>query len=141
MKIIVYNTMCEYAMTVRKKVFVQEQGFHDEFDETDASAFHLVMFHDKEPIATCRVFESSQKGVYIIGRLAVLKEYRGRNYGADMVKEAVSLVLEKGGYAVSLHAQCRVKEFYNKLGFQEFGTVEEEEGCPHVWMKKMLFEV
>ena len=138
MKIVIYDTLTEYAKEVRQKVFVEEQGFHEEFDETDDRAWHIMMFDGDKPIANCRVFESGQKGTFILGRLAVLKEYRGKDYGSELVKEAETLVTQKGGSRITLHAQCRVQKFYNTLGFQEYGTADEEEGCPHIWMEKYL---
>ena len=48
------------------------------------------------------------------------------------------VVREKGGKSISLHAQCRVRAFYEKLGFCGYGVEDEDEGCPHCWMKKQL---
>lgn len=39
---------------------------------------------------------------------------------------------------MSLHAQCRVKSFYEKLGYTEFGEIDDDEGCPHIWMNKQI---
>ena len=39
---------------------------------------------------------------------------------------------------MALHAQCTAMDFYRKQGFEEQGDVEEEEGCPHMWMYKEL---
>ena len=41
MEIKVYHTLHEDAVKIRKEVFMKEQGFHDEFDETDQTAFIL----------------------------------------------------------------------------------------------------
>ena len=35
MDIKVYHTLHKDAVKIRKEVFMEEQGFHDEFDETD----------------------------------------------------------------------------------------------------------
>lgn len=138
MKIMSFDTLTQDARKIREEVFVQEQGFQNEIDQTDNVARHFVMYDGKEPIAVCRVYESERKGEFILGRLAVAKQYRGKNYGSEMVRAAVSFVTANGGNTLSLHAQCRVKEFYSSLGFHEYGVVEEEEGCPHIWMKKQL---
>lgn len=91
-----------------------------------------------EAIATCRVFEGSEKNKFIFGRLAVIMPYRGMNIGTKMIREAEKLVLKKGGTSMSLHAQCRVKSFYEKLGYTEFGEIDDDEGCPHIWMNKQI---
>ena len=79
MQIKIYNHCPEDAMWVRITVFVDEQGFRDEFDEIDNIATHLLMLDDSDhPIATCRVFRKDNTDTYIIGRLAVVKEHRGK---------------------------------------------------------------
>lgn len=135
----VYDFLSDDAKIIRKKVFMDEQGFENEFDDTDKVASHIVMYNEnKEPIATCRVFEGSEKNKFIFGRLAVIMPYRGMNIGTKMIREAEKLVLKKGGTSMSLHAQCRVKSFYEKLGYIEFGEIDDDEGCPHIWMNKQI---
>ena len=142
MKIATYeNKLPDGAKLVRKTVFEKEQGFVDEFDDTDANATHFVMYDgDKKPIATCRVFWSDEKNAYILGRLAVCKEYRHNNIGSLMMQEAEKYVHNIGGKSISLHAQCQASGFYDKNGYVEYGEIDDEQGCPHVWMKKILDE-
>ncbi|MDE7359128.1 MAG: GNAT family N-acetyltransferase [Lachnospiraceae bacterium] len=137
METVIYEGAPEYAREVRQKVFVEEQGFQDEFDDIDETAAHIVMFDgDKKPIATCRIFWDTGMHTYIIGRLAVIREYRGKNIGSAIVQEAEKYIRDNGGKDIALHAQCRAAAFYQKSGFTEFGDIEDVEGCPHVWMKK-----
>ncbi len=122
---------------IRQKVFVDEQGFRDEFDDIDDTAIHPVLFNDDDmPVGTCRVFKDEKSGVYTLGRVAVIKEYRGNNYGKMLVEAAEKLVREAGGKELQLHAQCRITEFYDKIGYTSFGDVEYEQDCPHIRMKK-----
>ena len=144
MKFKIYeNTLPSDAVKIRENVFVKEQGFENEFDETDKTASHIVLYDeeagDELPVATCRVFESGDdENTYILGRLAVIRSYRGKNIGADMIREAQRYMLSKGGKIIALHAQCRVSGFYKKLGFCEYGGIEDDEGCPHIWMRKII---
>ena len=137
MKIEKFTPAPPQAINVRIEVFVEEQGFRDEFDDIDAIATHFVAFDEAErPIGTCRVFVSDDAKVYLLGRLAVVKEYRGKGLGSEIVACAEKHVKEIGGKELRLHAQCRVEKFYEKVGYTSFGEIEEEEGCPHIWMKK-----
>ncbi len=139
MRVEQFRVIPQQAKEIRQKVFIEEQGFEREFDDIDKIAVHFVVFDDFDlPIATCRVFQDEKKGTYILGRLAVIKENRDKNIGARIVAEAESYVKQMGGDQLKLHAQCRITEFYSRLGFAAFGEVEEEEGCPHVWMGKVL---
>lgn len=127
----------EQALYVRITVFVEEQGFRDQFDEIDKVAAHFVAFDENnQPIGTCRVFVSEDKDIYLLGRLAVVKEYRGKGLGGQIVSCAEKHVKEVGGKELRLHAQYQVAEFYEKLGYTSYGEIEEEEGHPHIWMKK-----
>lgn len=142
MKVKKYDYLSEDAKNIRASVFIQEQGFEREFDAVDDVACQIVMYEDdNQPIATCRVFEDSQQNQFVLGRLAVMKDYRGKNIGSKMLQEAENIVLKEGGTSIILHAQCRVKEFYERMGYVAFGKIEEDEGCPHIWMKKELNSV
>ena len=139
METVIYEGIPNYAKEVRQKVFVEEQGFHSEFDDIDETATHIVVFdEDKIPIATCRIFWDTVMNTYILGRLAVIKEYRSKNIGSVVVKKAEEYILKSGEKNIALHAQCRVTAFYKNLGFTEFGDIKDDEGCPHIWMKKSL---
>ena len=133
-----FQAIPKQAAEIRKKVFVDEQGFQNEFDDIDLIAVHFVLFDDSNiPIATCRVFEG-KNNTYILGRLAVVKENRGKNAGGLIIDKAEEYVKKMGGEQIQLHAQCRAVAFYNRQGFSSFGEIEDEEGCPHIWMRKML---
>ena len=138
MTIKLFTSLPEVAKEIRQKVFVDEQGFTVEFDEKDEIAVHLVIFDDVTPIATCRIFKDYEQDFYVLGRLAVLKEYRGKKLGSVLLSEAKKYIKEKGGKCIVLHAQQRVVDFYKKSGFAEFGDVEYDEDCPHIQMKKYL---
>ena len=70
----------------------------------------------------------------VLGRIAVIKEYRGKKVGQYIVKTACSLI--QGN--VCLHAQLQAKPFYEKLGFKAYGEIDYDEYCPHTWMKKEM---
>ena len=44
-----YHTLPVEAKAIREEVFVKEQGFVHEFDDTDQIATHLVLFYQGEP--------------------------------------------------------------------------------------------
>ncbi len=138
MEIKEYKGLCGDAMLVRQTVFIDEQGFRDEFDEIDKTASHLLAYDSGRPAAVCRFFWSEDKDAYLIGRLAVIKEYRGNGLGADMLKKAEELIKERGGKAIELHSQEQATGFYEKQGYSICSEMEYEEHCPHYWMRKEL---
>lgn len=133
-----YNYLPEEAKKIRSEVFVKEQGFYDEYDEFDDIAKHMVVYSNEEPISTCRIYYNSEKESYIIGRVAVLKEWRGKNIGRRILNAAEEYIRKNGGKSVMLSGQVRVAGFYEKLGYIKQGETYLDEGCPHIWMKKNL---
>lgn len=133
-----FNWLPEDAKMIREEVFVKEQGFCHEFDETDNIAVHFVLYNEKQPAGTCRIFKGEEAGVYILGRLAVMKECRGLQCGKQLVQAAEAEIRKHGGVKILLHAQVRVQNFYEKAGYKAFGQKDMEEICPHIWMAKEL---
>lgn len=134
----VYDSIPDDARSIREAVFVEEQGFHDEFDDTDRSSLHILAYDGDNPAGVCRVFPADQEGTWTLGRLAVLKPYRGRHLGAGLVSKAEETAQGHGAARLTLHAQERVAGFYRSLGYGETDVHDLDEGCPHVWMRKDL---
>lgn len=134
MEVLIFDKLPKQAYHIRVTVFMNEQGFVDEIDDTDSFATHLLVFDESNPIATCRVFEKD--GKYFLGRFAVLKEFRNRGVGRLLLQEAENFVKSRGFSCLYLHAQLRAVEFYKKCGYETFGNIEMEENYPHIWMKK-----
>ncbi len=137
-KVEICSALPQCAKDIRQEVFVKEQGFVNEFDDIDAHAWHLVVYDEETPIACCRFFKGESPDEFIIGRLAVLKEHRGRQLGSLMMNEAERYIRSLGGNTLSLSAQLRVKEFYEKLGFSASGETYFDEYCEHIHMEKKL---
>ena len=134
----IYPTLPEEACYIREAVFVEEQGFTDEFDKLDVGSAHYVLFVQDDPAAVCRTYWDEEMRQYILGRVAVLEAYRRQGLGGAMVKAAEDYIREQGGKELHLHAQCRITAFYEAIGYTQYGPVEDDQGCPHIWMKKSL---
>ena len=134
MEIKLYKKIPQDAEKIRKAVFMEEQGYESEFDEIDSMALHFVAFYNQVPAGTCRMYWEEQKCMYIVGRLAVLQAYRGKRVGTALLEEAQRQVSALGGKEIYLHAQCEKAQFYEKAGYRKMGSVDEDEGHPHIWM-------
>ena len=126
------------AFYVRREVFVKEQGIDEkiEWDEMDAKSDHIVIYMEARPVATGRLVIAD--GQYMLGRIAVLKEYRGQNLGKVLVENLIEKAFQKGAREIHIHAQISVKAFYEKLGFKAYGDVYEEAGIEHINMKILI---
>ncbi len=131
------DTLNEDAAAVRRAVFMDEQGFENEFDETDGISKHIVLYDGDIPAAVCRVYTAAD-GCGHIGRIAVIKPYRGKGLGNRILSEAEKLIANMGMETSVLSAQERASGFYTANGYEKFGDIYYDEYCPHIKMKKKL---
>jgi predicted GNAT family N-acyltransferase len=70
--------------------------------------------------------------------MAVVKEWRRRGVGADLLEALVAEARRRGFKEVSLSAQLQAAEFYRAHGFVAEGKVYEEAGILHQAMSRKL---
>lgn len=133
-----YNSLCEDARYIRTEVFMKEQGFKDEFDEWDNKISHVVLFVDGKPAATGRLLPGKNNKTFIIGRVAVLKEYRNLHLGSKIINSLEEEAKKLGGDSIELSAQCSAQCFYEKLGYIASGEPYLDEHCEHIHMEKQI---
>ncbi|MCI8554698.1 MAG: GNAT family N-acetyltransferase [Clostridiales bacterium] len=127
------------AFAVRINVFCQEQGYtvEMEIDDIDPVAEHLVLYDQRRPVATGRLF-LMKEGVYGIGRVAVLCAYRGQGLGGVLLSLLMERAQARGAVSLELDAQCRAIPFYERYGFRECGPEHLDGDIPHKKMRKTL---
>lgn len=135
------------AAEIRRKVFMEEQGFQNEFDavDEDPRTIHLTAYDEGELVGCARIFPSDMEpglqtapGRWVFGRLAVLPSQRGKGTGSRLLAEAERLAQEAGATEVHLHAQCSAQPLYLKAGYVAYGPIEYDEHVEHQWMEKRL---
>ncbi len=136
MDYIIQVGLLEQAREIRQAVFVEEQGFQDEFDEIDNHALSTVLLIGGKAVATGRAFIEDNH--YVIGRIAVLKEFRGNNYGADIMNILENEISKRDFNKIVLSAQVSAMPFYIKLGYKKEGSEYLDEHCPHIKMVKNI---
>lgn len=137
-----YDVLPEEAIRIRKEVFMEEQGFCEEFDEIDHIACHAVLYEEEKAVATGRMYyEEKVHNCYVIGRLAVDRACRGKQYGAKLLHFMEEEIVRRGGRRIGLSAQKQAMGFYRKQGFSPVGDYYMDEECPHIWMQKEVKDV
>lgn len=131
-----FEELNDDIISIRKTVFEKEQGFQNEFDEIDKNCSHIVLYDSETPIAVCRFFKENE--MYYIGRVAILKEYRGKHLGNHILHIAEDEIKKEGGRDITVSAQVRVKDFYAKNGYSESGAIFFDEYCEHINMIKQI---
>ena len=115
-----FGCLPEAARRIRETVFMQEQGFCEEFDELDACSWHVLLYQDGEALGTARLFSEQGTDNMHIGRVAVLKPARGGGSGSVLLQACCEKAVQLGAKKAVLGAQCRAIPFYEKNGFQPF---------------------
>ncbi len=130
-----YESNIKEICAIRYNVFVEEQKVPEELeiDGLDDKAKHVLAFVDSVQIGTGRILSDGH-----IGRVAVLKDYRGLGIGKlimkDLIKWAQNMNLEK----VWLSSQWHAHSFYLDLGFVCVGEIYIEAGIDHIKMYRTL---
>ncbi len=123
-------------LAVRGEVFVAEQGVPEalERDDLDALSVH-VLARDATgaPIGTARLAPGRR-----IGRMAVLRAWRGRGVGDALLQALLDEARAQGLAEVRLHAQAPAIGFYARHGFLAEGGRFEEAGIAHQAMRRVL---
>lgn len=122
-------------MQVRTSVFIDEQKVEPDFewDELDFNAVHLLALADNQAIACLRIIDHQK-----IGRMAVLKPWRGMGIGNAMLNEAIEICRQQGSQKINLSAQTHAVGFYSKAGFKVLSDEYCDVNIPHVDMQLIL---
>lgn len=114
---------------LRRRVFIIEQHVPEslEWDEADAVCLHaLALDAQSKPVGTGRLLPDGH-----IGRMAVLREWRGRGVGGAMLEFLIACAWRQGHAAVHLNAQRHALGFYSRRGFVAHGDEFMDAGIPH----------
>ncbi|KAI8824988.1 acyl-CoA N-acyltransferase [Fimicolochytrium jonesii] len=140
---------------VRQVVFVVEQECPPD-TEPDAKdpvcTQFLATYSDNNtdsapasPVGTARLVPVEAESptatkTAMLGRLAVLKEHRGKGLGQLLVKAVEEEAKRLGVQRIDMHAQSYKQRWYEKLGYARLEGLDEfdEDGIPHVHMEKWI---
>ena len=111
---------------------VEQQCAFQEIDGLDPVATHWWSPADDGGIAAYLRVLDEGGGVTRIGRVVTAPEHRGTGAGADLVRAALETI---DGPTV-LGAQVGAQGFYERLGYAVDGPAYDEDGIPHVPMRR-----
>lgn len=123
------------AKFIRKQVFIIEQNIpeEEEWDDQDMISDHFVVYDQDQPIATARLLQNNS-----VGRVAVLKTYRGQGIGRMIMLKIIQLAHQQDRTFLQLSSQVHAISFYEKLGFSIQGDAYDECGIPHIKMQLVI---
>lgn len=129
------------AASVRHKVFVEEQGVprEIELDDMDEPSLHALAYDGSgNVVGTGRLLPGQREGDHFVahvGRMAVLREWRGRGVGGAILRALIEAARTRGDMQVVLSAQTHALGFYLAHGFRVEGEPYLEAGISHQAMR------
>lgn len=100
---------------IREAVFIAEQSVPPEleWDAEDDEAVHFLAYEGEYAIGTARLLGDGH-----IGRVSVLKDWRGLKVGDALMRAAIEEAERRGLKRQLLTAQVYAIPFYERLGFR-----------------------
>lgn len=125
-------------MQIRCQVFMCEQKVDPmiEMDDKDKTCIHYIVKDHNMIIATCRVIVHDK--LWHLGRIAVLKQYRGQHYGSHMLAYIIEQAKKANVEKLELGAQLQAIPFYESLGFKTYGEIFFDADIEHKEMELIL---
>ena len=124
-KILSYGDDLKEIYEIRTKVFIEELGISRdiEFDIHDPDAIHVLVYEEQNskqedyliPVATGRITYDGD--VCEIGHIAVLENYRNKDYGDFAVRMLINRALLSGLSTITILSPKKVIGFFEKVGF------------------------
>ncbi|QCR31606.1 GNAT family N-acetyltransferase [Lysinibacillus sp. SGAir0095] len=127
------------AFSVRKKVFVEEQGVpeHLELDEHDSTSIHFIVQDQDHPIGAARLRKLDET-IGKVERVCVLEPFRGKKLGILIMEKIEEYAKELGIKKLKLNAQSYAIPFYEKLQYTTTSPEFLDAGIPHRAMEKLI---
>lgn len=126
-------------LQLRQAVFVVEQKCaYLDADGCDQVSRHVCGHDELGLVAYARLVPAGTKHAEpSIGRVIVVDRARGTGVGKALMHLAVARMLElHGGAPMVLGAQAHLQHFYAEFGFVVYGEPYDEDGIPHVDMRR-----
>ena len=116
---------------IRETVFIAEQAVPAELelDAEDAEAVHFLAEEGDYAVGTARLLPDGH-----IGRVSVLKDWRGLKVGEALMRAVIDEAEKRGLRRQMLSAQVQATPFYERLGFEIVSGEYLDAGIPHVDM-------
>lgn len=127
-------------LQLRNQVFVLEQNcVYQDCDNKDFLAHHLFAFQNDLLLAYSRLLPPG--AAYVdeasIGRVVTSPFFRKKDLGKELMRRSVDEAYHLFGTVnIIISAQLYLQKFYEGFGFISEGKMYEEDGIPHIQMRK-----
>jgi predicted GNAT family N-acyltransferase len=126
------------AVRLREKILREPLGsrFTEEELEEEKNHIQIAGFLDNELIAAAVLVPEGEQ--MKMQRVAVKENVRSRNIGSQMLEFCEKLAIDRNFKVMYCHARDSAVNFYYKNQYDKEGDYFDEDGIPHLKMKKIL---
>ena len=137
-----YNSpQYQQACQLRYELFFAEHNLPWEVvrDLKEADYFHAAIVTDELVVAYGQLVPHENR-IYQICQMVVRPNYQRQNLGRKILLALIDLARQQNAIALELNARLTAVGFYQKLGFETFGSPfpSSTTKVPHIAMKKLL---
>lgn len=134
------STQQLYALLfLRSNIFIVEQNCaYADIDGKDAHAMHLLGVEQDTLVSYLRLFPPTDTEHYVrFGRIVTEKSARTKGYGKKLMEEMLKYCDSNyPGIGIKCSAQRYLTRFYEHFGFKTYGEPYDEDGIPHIEMRR-----
>ncbi|NVK73287.1 MAG: GNAT family N-acetyltransferase [Oceanospirillaceae bacterium] len=126
------------AVRLRERILREPLGSKFSAEELDEERNHIQIagFINNELVATAVLVPEGE--AMKMQRVVVAETLRNKNIGSNMMEFCESLAAEKGVKVIYCHARDSAVNFYARNNYEKVGEYFDEDGIPHLMMRKQL---
>lgn len=127
-------------LALRQSVFIVEQQCrYIDIDGRDEKCMHLMGIQNNQLAAYLRVLpkDVAYPDAMSFGRVVTAQFARKQGLGKELIQQTLLYLNEIGNtLPVIISAQMYLEKFYQSFGFESVGKPYQEDGIPHIKMKR-----
>jgi len=126
-------------LQLRSEVFgVEQKCVYQDMDNKDQHCYHMMCWQKDQLVAYTRLVPPGiSYSEPSIGRVVTSRDVRGTGLGKTLVEKSIAEILKLYGQtAIKIGAQLYLKKFYESFDFEQSGDVYDEDGIPHIHMRR-----
>lgn len=127
-------------LALRQTVFlIEQQCIYPDTDYRDQKCQHLLGMQDNKLAAYLRVLPKDMPypGAVSFGRVLTAPFARKQGLGKQLIEKTLLYLTEIGNtLPIIISAQMYLEQFYQSFGFKTVSQPYDEDGIPHIKMKK-----
>ncbi len=126
------------AVKLREKILREPLGsiFTDQELEEEENHFQIAGFLENELVATAVLVPEGD--LMKMQRVVVTETHRGMNIGSEMMTFCEKFAIDRKSNLMYCHARDSAVNFYIKNSYEGIGDYFDEDGIPHLKMRKEL---